>query len=261
MTVEKILQLLSQIQSSGLPQQLEREGLNLAIFEPWTALTDAILAAWVAFWAAYLFSRANGSKPVTLWACSFLASAISSLAGVAFHGTRIVFGFTTTPTAIVWKIVPVATAAATLCLGWAAAIVWLRPAGRRIAVSLLFVEFAACLGVTFFWRDPKIANAFEVTIGDAVPVLIAILIGCALHWRDRSSRLIAAGILTAFVAGGVQASGWHKGNPPDCNDIFHIIQMAAMYLLYRGGSLLPNASATEASATIPAPSYGVGVTM
>ena len=259
MTVEKIIQLLSQIQSSGLPQQLERQGLNLAIFEPWTALTDAILAAWVAFWAAYLFSRANGSKPVTLWACSFLASAISSLAGVAFHGTRIVFGFTT-PTAIVWKMVPTATAAATLCLGWAAAIVWLRPAARRIAVSLLFVEFVACLGVTFFWPDPKIANAFAVTLADAIPVLLAILIGCALHWQDGSARLIAAGIVTAFVAGGVQASGWHKGNPPDCNDIFHVIQMAAMYLLYRGGSLLPNAAATEAVTAI-APAYGVGVTM
>ena len=246
MTVDELIRLLTAMQASGLPQQLEAHGLNLAVFEPWTALTDSILAAWVAFWAAYLFSRANGSRPVTLWACSFLASAISSLAGVAFHGTRIVLTSTAT-IAIIWKVVPVATAVATLCLGWAAAIIWLRPALRRIAVALLFVEFACCVGATFLLAAPQ-ANSFNVVLFDSVPVLIAILIGCALHWNDGSARWIAAGVLTAFVAGGVQASKWHHGNPPDHNDIFHVIQMAAMYLLYRGGALLPSSSTETVTA-------------
>jgi hypothetical protein len=232
---------LSNIDAHGLPKQLAAAGLNAAIFEPLTAFTDAVLAVWVTFWAALLFCRANNSRPVVLWAWAFLASAVSSLAGVAFHGARIVFplyfGMATTPFSVVWKIGTVSASVAILCIGCAAAIVWLRPGARRIALALLFVEFVCCLGAMFFLAPPQ-SNSFNVVLFDSAPVLIALLIGSALHWNDRPSRWIAAGVLTAFVAGGVQASGWHKGHPPDCNDIFHLIQMAAMYLLYRGGALL-----------------------
>jgi hypothetical protein len=236
-TVQRLIEHLREIERSGLPQKLLYAGLskNLGVIEPWTALTDSILAAWVAFWAAYLFCRANGRRPVVLWAWSFVASAISSLAGVAFHSCRLFMPIEATR--LTWKLVPVATAVATLCLGWAAAIVWLRPGSRRVAVAFLILEWAACLGFVFLGPPPW-CNRFLVVIIDSAPVLLALLIGSALHWNDRASRWIAAGVLTAVVAGLVQFSGWREGNPPDNNDVFHVIQMAAMYFLYRGGTLL-----------------------
>jgi hypothetical protein len=237
MKVEDLIALLTQMSASGFPGQLQAAGLNLAIFEPWTALTDSILASWVAFWAAFLFSRANGSRPVTLWACGFLATAVSALAGVAFHGCRIVFGLSVTTVGLVWKIVPVSAGVATLCFGCAVAIVWLRPRARRIAITLLIIEFGCLLGATFLLAPPR-SNSFGIVLFDWAPLLIALLIGAVFHWNDRASRWIAAGVLAVFLAGGVQATGWHKGHPPDANDIFHLIQMAAMYLLYRGGALL-----------------------
>ena len=237
LTVQKLIEHLQEIERSGLPQKLLREGLskNLGVIEPWTALTDSILASWVAFWAAFLFSRTNGRRPVALWACAFLASAISSLAGVTFHGCRLFMPIEAT--GFVWKLVPVASGVATLCLGLAAAIVWLHPALRRVAVALLVAEFAACLGAVFLLPAPW-CNRFLIVIIDSAPVLLSLLIGSALHWNERASRWIVAGVLTALVAGGVQFSGWRAGNPPDNNDIFHVIQMAAMYFLYRGGALL-----------------------
>jgi hypothetical protein len=236
MKVEDLIALLTQMSASGFPKQLQAAGLNLAIFEPWTALTDSILAAWVAFWAAFLFSRANGLRPVILWACAFLATALSSLAGVAFHGCRIVFG-SVTAVSLVWKIVPVCAGVATLCFGCAIAMVWLRPRARRIAVVFLVAEFVCLLGATFLLAPPR-SNSFVIVLFDWTPMLILLLIGATFHWNDRASRWIAAGVLTVFVAGAVQMTGWHKGHPPDANDIFHLIQMAAMYLLYRGGALL-----------------------
>ena len=236
MKVEDLIALLTQMNASGFPQQLQAAGLNLAIFEPWTALTDSILAAWVAFWAAFLFSRANGSRPIILWACGFLATAVSSLAGVAFHGCRIVFG-SVTAVSLVWKIVPVSAGVATFCFGCAAALVWVRPHLRRFVVALLVAEFVCLLGATFLLAPPQ-SNSFAIVSFDWTPMLILLLIGAALHWNDRASRWIAVGVLTVIVAGGVQMTGWHKGHPPDANDIFHLIQMAAMYLLYRGGALL-----------------------
>ncbi|MEA2238526.1 MAG: hypothetical protein QOC81_3250 [Thermoanaerobaculia bacterium] len=237
LTVQKLIEHLQEIERSGLPQKLLHEGLskNLGVIEPWTALTDSILATWVAFWAAYLFCRANGRRPVVLWAWAFLASAVSSLAGVAFHGCRLFMPIEATR--FVWKLVPVASGVATLCLGLAAAIVWLRPAARRAVAALLVVEFAACLGAVFLLPPPW-CNKFLIVIIDSAPVLLALLIGSALHWKESASRWIVPGVLTAVIAGAVQFSGWRAGHPPDNNDIFHVIQMAAMYFLYRGGVLL-----------------------
>src|SRR5436190_750255 len=114
LTVQRLIEHLQEIERSGLPQKLLQKGLskNLGVIEPWTALTDSILASWVAFWAAFLFCRANGRRPVVLWACAFLASAISSLAGAAFHGCRLFLPIEAT--SLVWELVPVASGVAML---------------------------------------------------------------------------------------------------------------------------------------------------
>ena len=67
--------------------------------------------------------------------------------------------------------------------------------------------------------------------------LLPILIGCAFHWSEQAARFIAAGIVVSFIAFGAQQSTLRCGLL-DHNDIFHLIQMPAMYLLYRGGALL-----------------------
>lgn len=187
--------------------------------EPITALTDAILAAFTAFLAGRLFAASR------LWAWGFVAAAISSLAGVAYHGSRTLFS----PLAIAlcWKIVPVATGFAALCFGSAAANAWLQPRTRRIVIALLWVELILCVIAA------SLSNSFLVAALDYVPVLIAILIGSFRHWSEPASRWLAAGIVTSFVAVGIQMSPLHLG-ALDHNDLFHIVQMCAMYALYRG---------------------------
>lgn len=189
--------------------------------EPITALTDAILAAWVAFLAGRLFA-----ERARLWGSAFAAAAAGSLAGVAFHGARTLFP----PFAVdlTWKLVPISTGVAALCFGSAAANAWLGPRARRVAIALLWLEFAACVIAA------SLSSDFLVAALDYVPVLIAILIGCFFHWPRPASRWIAAGIVTSFLAVGIQLSPLSIG-PLDHNDLFHVVQMAAMYLLYRGG--------------------------
>jgi hypothetical protein len=197
--------------------------------EPVTALTDAVLAAWTALCCALLFARASGRRPVLLWACAFAAVAVSALAGAVFHCCRPLFD----PLAatLVWKVVPVTTGVAALCFGWAAALAWLRPAARRVAVAILIAEFIACLVAA------AMSNSFFVAAADYVPVLAAILVGCIARWNLRAARLIAGGVVVSFAALAVEASSLRAG-PLDHNDIFHVIQMAAMLLLYRGGARL-----------------------
>lgn len=202
-------------------------------FEPMTAFTDAVLAGWTLFLAAFLFSRANGRKPVTLWAWAFVFTGITSLAGVYYHICRLDLSFVETQ--IAWKVVPFSTGISMFFFGYAAAMAWLRPAARRLAVALMVVVIAGCL----VWAISS--NCFLVTIVESVPVLLALLTGASLRWADRASRFIVAGVLVTIFAAIVQAThlfGLEKIGGADFNVVFHIIELPANYFLFKGGLLL-----------------------
>jgi Family of unknown function (DUF6962) len=177
--------------------------------EPITALTDAVLAAWTAFLCALLFARAR-----VLWASAFAALAVAALAGTAYHCCR-----------LFPKLVPVAIGLTSLFLGAAIAMAWLGPRARRVAIGILVVEFVACMIGVMVMKD-----WFRVAVYDYLPVLVAVLIACIVKWREPAARFIAAGIVVSFIALAFQMS-----HMPFHNDVYHVIQMAALVLLYRGG--------------------------
>jgi hypothetical protein len=183
--------------------------------------------------AIALFRSANGRRPVTLWAWAFVFITIASLAGAYYHACRMPLSLQ--QTSIAWKVVPVSTGVAMFFFGWAAATAWLRSRLRRRVVGLLAVQIGGCL-VWALYR-----NGFAVTVAESVPVLLALLTGSALRRRDRASRWIAAGVLTTFLAAIVQVShlfGLETVGGVDFNVIFHVIELAANYLLFRAGLLL-----------------------
>ncbi|HEY6136441.1 MAG TPA: hypothetical protein VI670_01625 [Thermoanaerobaculia bacterium] len=195
--------------------------------EPLTALTDAVLAAWTAFLSALLFARAK-----VLWACAFAALAVAALAGTAYHCCR-----------LFPKLVPLAIGLTSLFLGAAIAMAWLGAAARRVAIAALIVELIACAAGVAVMKD-----WFRVAVYDYLPVLAVILVACIVRWRDPAARFIAAGIVVSFVALAFQVS-----RVPYHNDIYHVIQMAAMVLLYHGGAKLParGEPARESAAATP----------
>lgn len=232
MTPNDILATVERMSAGGLSARLRELHLTAGL-EPMTAFTDMLLATWTAFLAGILFARAGGRRSVRLWACAFLATAVSSLAGAAFHGFRIFFTPLVPLTVLTWKVVPIATATAALCLGAAAAIAWLQPPAQRIAIGILLLEFTVCVAFSI----PPANNSFALAGLSYLLVMLAIVVVCARRWEDRSARRIAAGIAISFAALGIQMSALRLG-PFDHNDLFHFIQMAAMYALYRGGESL-----------------------
>ncbi len=59
--------------------------------------------------------------------------------------------------------------------------------------------------------------------------------------RRRAAGWIVAGILASFVGAGVQMSGFALHRHFNHNDLYHVIQAGALYLLFRGGMLLRDA--------------------
>ncbi len=81
-------------------------------------------------------------------------------------------------------------------------------------------------------------NDFHYVIYDYLPAMLATLLLQALAFHQPGASWIIAGILISFGAAAVQQTGivFHKYF--NFNDAYHVIQMFAMWLLYRGGLLL-----------------------
>jgi len=134
MTVDQVIETARAVASSGLPIHLAKLDVPAGL-EPMTAFTDAILAVWTAALAGVLFARSDGRRATRWWGLAFVATVVTSLAGVAYHGWRVFFTPIVPLTLVAWKVVPIATAIAAFCLDAAAAMLWLSPRRRNIVIS------------------------------------------------------------------------------------------------------------------------------
>ena len=82
---------------------------------------------------------------------------------------------------------------------------------------------------------------FLLVIADYGSAMFAILV-IALIQTHRMTRpeapWLAAGVGVSLIAAGVQASGVSLHEHFNHNDLFHLIQIPALYLFLRGGLLL-----------------------
>ena len=72
----------------------------------------------------------------------------------------------------------------------------------------------------------------------AMVIMLALKVRSAYQYQDRSSAWIIAGIIVSFAASAIQESGIKLAENFNHNDLYHVVQMASLYLLYRGASLL-----------------------
>ena len=76
---------------------------------------------------------------------------------------------------------------------------------------------------------------------DYAPAMLGVLAlqsWAAYRHRAASAKWIITGVLVSFVGAAVQQTGFRQGQNFNHNDLYHVIQMVALYLFYRGGLLL-----------------------
>lgn len=201
--------------------------------EPTTVLTDYILAA-LAFALARQLSRPSSPPSVSrrLWAASFLALAVAAVGGGTWHAL---------PQDVLpslryhlWSITCIAIGLANLLIlagaTWAAL-----PRGVRVvALVLITGRFLAYAAFILAQRD------FRYVVYDyAVTLLLLLAFGLDLMRRsERAARFALGGVLVSFVGGFVQYLRLSLHPQFNNNDLFHVIQMAGIWLLFRAGLLL-----------------------
>jgi hypothetical protein len=193
----------------------------MTIHEPMTLATDYLLALACGCFSILLFRMKSAATG--WWSIAFAAVALAALVGGTYHGLPSFY-----PGAL-WKTTLVTAGAASCAMVVAAGI------ATRLAAKFFFwfavVKFAAYL-------------AWIASHDDFLSVVIdsasALLIVAALHAvrGDAAWRWMISGVAVSVAAAGVQAM--HLAPHPhfNHNDLYHVMQIAAMWLFYRGARLV-----------------------
>lgn len=210
----------------------------MRIAEPTTTATDAILGVECLVLGARLWRQARRQRctSVRYMAVALSATAVGALLGGISHGFRP--WLETTPwQAVLWKGTLWSIGITAFFFLAAVARAALTGVARRGVMALAAAELVVYLVWTLGHDD------FLWAILDYLPpMLLALLlaVGMARRGAPAAGPLIA-GILLTFLGAGIQASGVALHRHFNHNDLFHIVQMVAVWLVYRGGSRMRDA--------------------
>jgi len=183
------------------------------ISEPMTLATDYLLGG-VSAWLGWRLRERN-----RLWGLGLLALALAAFLGGTWHGL--------VQNDVLWKATTLAAGAASFGM----------VAGSAVATT---VGTARTLLLGFAALKLAVYSAWMLTHDDFIWVvadtgLSLALIGVLHLWRFNGWML--AGVAVSVAAGAVQASGFALHRHFNHNDLYHVIQIAALLLFYRGLSV------------------------
>jgi len=210
----------------------------MQLSEPMTMITDYLLGGWTFYLAFKLIRKGMrvSQRSIILWGLSFVATGIAALIGGTSHGFALYFG--TMTKAVIWTATLISIGFASLFLLSSAIITTFKKPLRDwliAATTLKFILFAV-------WIVSH--SEFKYVIYDYVPAMIAVLtvhVYGKYSRGDKSAVWIISGILVSFGAAAVQQSGFALHEHFNHNDLYHVIQMGAIYMLFKGGILLVDA--------------------
>jgi len=211
----------------------------MQISEPMTMLTDYLLGVWT-FYLAFKLIREGinfSQNSIVLWGASFVATGIAAFIGGTSHGFTLYFAESTR--VIIWASTLYITGFISLFFLSAVIIAIIKIPLRNWLIALIVLKF-----ILFLFRIYMHAE-FKYVIYDYIPAMVGVLL-LQIYGKysrgDRSAVWIISGVLVSFGAAGIQQSGFTLHENFNNNDLYHVIQMGAVFLFYKGGRLLVDAS-------------------
>ena len=207
----------------------------MRITEPMTLVTDYLLGALALALAFRLFGAAGtgGQLSVRLWGIAFVMTAVAAVTGGTYHG--FIEMVPASAGRLLWKITLITTGFGSAALLGAAVLAAAAGTLQWVLLALVVLKLVVFVEVVLT------RNNFLLVILDYGSALLAVLLG-AIFLRPTgltpAAGWLAAGVAVSVVAGIVQAFRLAPHPRFNHNDLFHVIQMGALYLLYRGGLLL-----------------------
>jgi hypothetical protein len=110
----------------------------------------------------------------------------------------------------------------------------------RGSVRTAILAFA---GLKLLWFTVAVARRpeFRVAAADYGGALAILLVGAVyawVRWSEPAAAWLIGGVLVTLVGSVLQARRVGLHRLFNHNDLFHVVQMVALYVFYRGGALL-----------------------
>jgi hypothetical protein len=192
----------------------------MTISEPMTLLTDYVLGGVTAWLAVLLFKGSALQQSRKFWALAFAALALGAFLGGTWHGFF--------NNALLWKATVLTIGVASFGMLAGSAIATVSGVGRKLILTFAVAKLAV-YSAWMLKRDDFIFVVLDSGIAFAAVALLHL-------WK--LNGWILAGVAVSVAAALVQASGFALHRHFNHNDLYHVIQIAAMVLLYRGARRL-----------------------
>lgn len=205
----------------------------MIIAEPVTLLTDYALAG-VSGWLGWRLSRSlEGHAARRLWTVAFLALAAAAALGGTYHGSTPHLG--ESASGLLWKLTVIAIGVFSFGMMAGSACATTHGALRRAllaAAGLQLAVYSAWMLTHDEYRYVVIDTA--ISMG----ALIVLHSHMAVSRRDVASCWILGGVGASALGATAQLFHVALHEHFNHNDLYHVVQIAAMTLFYRGGKLL-----------------------
>ena len=204
------------------------------ITEPTTMITDYLLGLFTLILAVRLSKINEGQEnSIRLWSGALAATAIAAFLGGSSHGFALHFSdFAKTA---IWKATVYAIGLASFFMLSGTLFAAAANPLRKLLLGLVLLKFLIYAG----WMISH--DEFKYVIFDYGPAMLGVVLlqlYAYLKWKLKSAVWLISGVLISFAAAGIQMSGFTLHQHFNYNDLYHVIQIGAIYLLYRGACLL-----------------------
>ena len=194
-----------------------------------TAITNYMMGS-IGLYLGWQTLQIQDSLFHILWACSFFSLSLGAFLG----GSHYVFGprLPNYITKVIWMLTLIFVGITGLFLAGSAATFYINETGKfglMLGSAILVIKYVLGLNKN---------DTFHYAIKFYVTLIILALIGFipAFFSLGYTGALqIVIGLLVNLSAAGVQASGLTLHKHFNHNDLFHVIQIMGMILIYRGG--------------------------
>jgi hypothetical protein len=208
---------------------------RVRITEVATMLTDfAIAAICVGLSIATLiFADGQGDLAQEIWAASFGFTALAAFIGGVVHGFAL--HLTAAVKQRLWKATQYVMGLTGLAILASAVMAF---AGGRAQPWLLGVAATKFGGYALFVRR---RDEYSVVVADYGASMVALAVLAAIGWLRTGSAAapwLFVGVVVSAVAAFIQVRKVAPHPRFNHNDLYHVVQIVALYLFYRGGLLL-----------------------
>lgn len=215
--------------------------------EPITALTDFLLAGAAAWFALHMYraSLVQRQRGLRIWSLAFATVAIAAFLGGIWHGLR-PFLYPFVERGLWFAIVGcIGIASCLLVVGTAVACTGPRP-------RALLVAFSGGKLVSYLAWIAQNQDYLFVMIDAVVSLLIVLTLLSRSAWAGQFGglRLFLIGLLVGLLGATLRQLGVSPHEQFDENDLFHLIQIASLWFLYRGALQLRDVGHETASITV-----------